>query len=367
MHFPYCIKKCNYCDFFRSVNHQMNFELYHQLLEESQIKHVKLLDQYHSSMNKLKTFYLGGGTPSYWGQAGIIFLEKFFKKNKIIFEPDYEFTLEINPGSNLASDMAGWSDLGVNRYSVGIQSLNPFFLKILDRIHSKQDALQLIETLAKEKKSYSVDFILGLPYSQDHKRDICFELAEVLTFDPDHISMYILNVDKNYPYFNSLPEEEWIVDEYLLASSFLKNNGFVHYEVSNWAKKDKFSKHNLNYWKLGNWTALGPSASGNLFHGLNGEGIRYTWNNEKPSYYLEHLDNKKHKLEKLFMGLRTSYGIDPEDIFSKTELELFINIVGKWQKAGFANVAGRIVSLSDRGFLMLNSLLDEVFMKITTF
>jgi len=366
MHFPYCIKKCNYCDFFKHASNQINFELHHQHLKESQIKHVKLLDQYNCLIQKLGTFYLGGGTPSYWGKAGISFLENFFKKNKIAFDLDYEFTLEINPGSGFLNDMGCWKDLGVNRYSVGIQSLNPFFLKILDRIHSRQDALKLIEKLAQEKTSYSVDFILGLPYSQDQKRDICSELAEVLKFHPNHISMYILSVDKNYVHFNSLPDEEWIVDEYLMASSFLSSHGFVHYEVSNWAKNDYFSKHNLNYWELGNWAALGPSATGNLIFQDN-TGIRYTWDNEKPSYHLEVLDAQKIKLEKLFMGLRTSLGIKLDEIFTKEELELFKEIVVKWENAGYTKTTGSFVSLSDRGFLMLNSLLDDIFIKIPNF
>ena len=366
MHFPYCIKKCNYCDFFKHATNPINFELHHQHLVESQIQHVKLLDQYNCATLQLKTFYLGGGTPSYWGKLGIGFLETFFKKNKIAFESEYEFTLEINPGSSFINDMVCWRDLGVNRYSVGIQSLNPFFLKILDRIHSRQDALTLIEKLAQEKTNYSVDFILGLPYSQDQKRDICSELAEVLKFHPNHISMYILSVDKNYLHFNSLPEEEWIVDEYLLASSFLASHGFEHYEVSNWAKNNCFSKHNLNYWRLGNWAALGPSATGNIIAKDN-MGIRYTWDNEKPSYQLEYLDNQKLKLEKLFMGLRTSLGINPEEIFTKVELEIFKKIVDKWEKVGYTKSIGSFVSLSDRGFLMLNSLLDDIFIKIPNF
>ena len=366
MHFPYCIKKCNYCDFFKHATNPINFELHHQNLEESQIQHIKLLNQYNCSTPKLKTFYLGGGTPSYWGKVGIAFLEIFFEKNQIAFESDYEFTLEINPGSGFVNDMVSWKNLGVNRYSVGIQSLNPFFLKILDRIHSRQDALTLIEKFAQEKINYSVDFILGLPYSQNQKRDICSELTEVLKFNPNHISMYILSVDKNYLHFNSLPEEEWIVDEYLLASSFLVSHGFVHYEVSNWAKNDHFSNHNLNYWKLGNWAALGASAAGNLIS-QDCAGIRYKWDHEKPDYHLEYLDDQKIKLEKLFMGLRTSLGINPEEIFNKVELEIFKKIVDKWEKAGYTKTIGSFVSLSDRGFLMLNSLLDDIFIKIPNF
>jgi len=163
-----------------------------------------------------------------------------------------------------------------------------------------------------------------------------------------------------------LPEEEWIVDEYLLASNFLASHGFEHYEVSNWAKNDYFSKHNMNYWKLGNWAALGSSATGNIIAEDN-TGIRYTWDNEKPSYQLEYLDNQKLKLEKLFMGLRTSLGIKPEEVFTKVELEIFKEIVHKWENAGYTKNAGSFVSLSDRGFLMLNSLLDDIFIKIPNF
>lgn len=305
----------------------------------------------------LETLYIGGGTPSLWGKEGAIFLREFLKSKDIKFADDLEFTLEVNPGSWTIESLEEWKKTGVNRYSLGIQSLDGRFIKHLDRVHSIEDTFATLEYFKNQKYNFSVDFMLGIPFSEELNRDVILELEKVLNFNPEHISLYILTTKENYIHKTNLPSEERIEKEYLAVSEFLTSRGFLHYEVSNYAKPGMKSKHNLKYWKGDSVGAIGPSATG--FLSLGNEGIRYKWKTKTPEFVLENIGLEEFKLERLYTLLRTDQGISGSDYFEETEK--WTQLVGKWNSLGYLVKKGEKITLSARGYLLMDSLMDDIF------
>ena len=249
LHVPFCQHLCNYCDFYKRKFTQPTEQIegFHQLLESEWRRREVLMREQHFTWAPLETLYLGGGTPSLWGIEGAAFL-----KSKILSQvpllKNAEFTMEIDPGTWTPDLISTWQDIGLNRISIGTQTLNPEFLKIMDRIHSKDDSLSLLSFCMKENWNFSLDFLLGLPFSQTKNRNIIDELDEFLSYQPKHLSLYILNARSKYPHAQAMPEDNFIRDEYLVVSDYLRSHGFNHYEVSNFALPGFESKHNLKYW-----------------------------------------------------------------------------------------------------------------------
>lgn len=285
---------------------------------------------------------------------GALFLEQFLKEKKISFAEDYEFTLEVNPGGWDEESLAEWRRMGVNRFSLGIQSYDSHMIKLLDRVHSLEDVKDLLSFFKKIGVNYSVDFMLGLPSSEEHKRDVLKELDQVLAYNPSHISLYILTVKSNYVHHTKLPSEEWIEKEYLSVSEYLKEKGYGHYEVSNFAKKGFESAHNLNYWKSKSVGALGPSATGLLSEAK----IRYKWKTKSAEIEEEELTVEQMQLEYVYMALRSSVGLEIN--FFKDNVEA-INLFSSWTKRDHAYIENERVFLTSAGFLILDSLMDDLF------
>ena len=306
----------------------------------------------------LETLYIGGGTPSLWGVEGAIFLRDFLNSKGIKFSEDVEFTLEVNPGSWTTESLEEWKRTGVNRYSLGIQSLDGRFIKHLDRVHSIEDTFLTLEYFKNQKVNFSVDFMLGIPFSEELNRDVIWELEKVLSYDPKHISLYILTTKDNYIHKNYLPREERIETEYLEVSKFLTEKGFLHYEVSNYAKPEMISKHNFKYWKGDSVAAIGPSATG--FLSLGKEGIRYKWETKAPQFTLEKVGIEEYKLERLYTLLRTNEGINGRDFFE--DQKKWDLLLDKWSGLGYLRTRKEdLVRLSSRGYLLLDSLMDDIF------
>ncbi len=311
----------------------------------------------------LETLYIGGGTPSLWGAEGAIWLRNFLNTKEIKFSDDLEFTLEVNPGSWTAESLEEWKKTGVNRYSLGIQSLDGRFIKHLDRVHSIEDTFATLEYFKNKNYNFSVDFMLGIPFSEELDRDVISELKKVLEFKPEHISLYILTTKENYIHKKNLPSEERIEKEYLAVSEYLIRKGFLHYEVSNYAKPGMRSKHNLKYWKGDSVGAIGPSATG--FLSLGNEGIRYKWETKSPKFILENIGPNEYKLERLYTLLRTDEGNDGKSFFP--DQKKWHQLLNKWDQMGYLNSSnGDLVRLSSRGYLLLDSLMDDIFLNFKT-
>ena len=357
IHFPFCRHLCNYCDFYKKVpkDSELEIEEFHSYMRAAIVEHESLMKMNGCSWGPLKTLYIGGGTPSLWGEAGSLFLKKLLLEYKIELAADCEFTLEVNPGSWTEESLKSWESIGVNRYSLGIQSLNGHSIKYLDRVHSLEDVFDTLEYFNKRKVNYSMDFMLGLPYSKETNRDVIDELERALKFNPKHFSVYILTVKENYTHYAYLPNEEWIEKEYMEVSNFLKSKGFNHYEVSNFALPGLESKHNLNYWKSESVAAIGPSATG--FYSESR--VRYKWKTKEAKVELESLDEEAFKLEKIYMAMRSSEGLAPALFDGKAS---YVELTKKWQKNGYVeiNLLGH-VNLTSKGYLILDSLMNDLF------
>lgn len=353
LHVPFCKHLCNYCDFYKRKldSTQNQFEEFHQFLNDSFRRHELLMKDHGIRWSPLDTVYLGGGTPSLWGKQGA----EFFKTFNLPILPDAEFTMEIDPGTWNEELLSSWKELGLNRISVGTQTLDPQFLKVMDRIHSLEDSVNFLSHLNKENWNFSLDFLLGIPFSREHKRDIKKELDLLLEHSPKHISLYILNARSKYPHIQNLPDDEYIREEYLFVSEYLRAQGFHHYEVSNFALPGFESKHNLKYWRGESVAALGPTGTG--YFALKTErALRYKWKVSHGEVELEELGPSELEMEETYLSLRTSLGWKP-----KEQSEKLSQVFQTWVNRGYGSVnEGRMI-LNSSGFLMLDSLMDDLF------
>jgi oxygen-independent coproporphyrinogen III oxidase len=363
IHFPFCRHLCNYCDFFKQVStgesRPHDIAGFEKELTKSFDEHYNFLSKNSYSLSKLKTLYIGGGTPSLWGSNGPHFLKEIFQKYNLSFDPSYEFTLEVNPGSWTEDDLSEWVSFGVNRFSLGIQSTDATFLKLLDRIHNVDDVFHTLDFFNRFNMNFSVDLMLGLHESEKYKRNIKRELLDLLKYSPNHFSVYILTVKDNYTHYKNLPSEEWIEREYLEVSNLLKNHGYNHYEVSNFALEESESKHNLSYWKSNSVGAVGPSATGLLAE----DKIRYKWKTKDQIFDTEKLTDEEFNLESFYMRLRTNLGINKDFFIDNNVLDL----LDLWSSKGLITESLGVIYTSSRGFLLLDSMMDELFLRNVSF
>lgn len=363
LHFPFCNHLCNYCDFYK---HKL--ESYSQVDDfENQLsaqikKHKVLLAENNFKLSSLKTFYLGGGTPSLWGDKGVNYLEKLIESNELIIDQNCEFTLEVDPDAWTEKEIDKWISLGVNRFSIGSQAFTEKHIKIMDRTHSLGDIERTLKFMNEKDLNFSVDLMLGLPKSED--RDIISELDKVLKYNPKHLSVYILKTRSNYPHNSILPEDSFIREEYLSVSNFLVNKGYEHYEVSNFAKPGFKSQHNLNYWSYTPVAALGPNGTGLLVFNSQ-KAIRYSWKGKTIGFATEIIASESLLIEKLFLGLRTSSGLNIPRLLSLNEQGLVSlnKLHNNWREMGFLSQESHVshTILSPLGYLMSDSVINDIF------
>ena len=324
IHFPFCVKKCNYCDFVSiPFDKDLAKKYFSYLKKEIEI----FLNQYPSEGRfNVYTLYFGGGTPSLIEPE---FLADFlsFLKNNFDLSALEEFTLEANPESITEEKFKIFKELGVDRISIGVQSFNNSTLKLLGRIHTAEDAIKkyyLLRSLGFN--NINLDLIFALP-NETFEQQI-FSLNSAIELSPEHISYYSLMLERG-TYLNKLkskmsfPDEKTWLREYEYGRKILENNGFIHYEISNFGKDGFFSKHKLLYWQSFPYLGFGVSAGGFLGN------MRYV-NTKTLSLYFSKLEEgklpysfKKHltieelKSEYMFMGLRLIDGVDAEDYFER--------------------------------------------------
>jgi oxygen-independent coproporphyrinogen III oxidase len=359
LHFPYCTHLCNYCDFYKRKDEEnkAQIESFESFLEESWTPLDKVMAQNGYRLGRLKTLYIGGGTPSLW-LGGAKFIKQFLDKKNIHFADEYEFTIEFNPGDYL-DQIQSWIDIGVNRFSIGIQSLNPLVFPYLDRAHTLEQSLQTLSKFSNLKTNFSCDLLLGAPHSDRLKRNIIEEIQELSSYGPKHFSLYILKVPKQYSLNKKLPSEEYIAREYEDMANLLSSSGFHHYEVSNFALKGHEAKHNQAYWQSRPMAALGPSATGYLPL-KEGKALRFRWKVLRPELSLEPLSPSQVLLEKFYLEFRTSGGIKGEDFIATKYLDEWRKLSEGWAQNGWAQMTpSGFVQLTSQGFLLIDSLIGS--------
>ena len=260
IHIPWCIKKCPYCDF-------NSHELQNELPEQAYINQllIDLETQLPFVQNRaIHSVFIGGGTPSLFSAKAYAKLFSLLKK-ELIFSDDCEITLEANPGTIEADRFKSYFDVGINRVSIGVQSFQNEKLKILGRIHEKSHAKYAVnEAHLAGFKRINIDLMFGLP--NQTLDDALFDLQSAVDLSPSHISWYQLTLEPN-TFFHRfppvLPSDDARFDIQQAGQHFLRENGFMQYEISAYSKNDP-CKHNLNYWLFGDYLGIGAGAHAKL-------------------------------------------------------------------------------------------------------
>ncbi len=314
IHVPFCLSKCGYCSFYSIKSINLIPEYIAALKEE--------IEYYRKTFSSFDTIYIGGGTPSLLTpkQLAEIFttINKYYKIDK-----NAEVTLESNPGDISLAYLQALHDIGINRLNIGIQSFDDRILRFLGRRHSAKEAVASVEAARKARfNNLGIDLIYGIHGLG--MKSWAETLQKAVSFTPEHISCYQLSLDDKTPLYKKYLSEGWhLPDEntelklFLTTAEELENAGYIHYEVSNFARLDKFkSRHNQKYWRHVPYLGLGPAANSFLDN-------KRWWNKATVNTYLkdiacgkmpvedsETLSSEQLQLEALFLGLRTKAGID---------------------------------------------------------
>lgn len=347
VHIPFCRTKCHYCNFYSVTDRSCSHRYIEALKDEMAL--------YGNTSITYDTVYVGGGTPSVL-TAGQ--LNEIFKAITAAFSiaPESEITIEANPG-DIDGDFASFlAQSPVNRINVGVQSFNDDILAYLGRRHSAGDAISALERLAAEGfTNIGFDLIYGVPGQPMDSWKAT--LAQALLFSPAHLSCYELTVERDTPLGRRLaqgqtspPSEDGMYDFFMTTADILERAGYLHYEVSNFARTDRFmSRHNGKYWRHTPYLGLGPAA-----HSFFGN--RRWWNHRSVTRYItdaangwppiggmETLDRESLIFEALLLGLRTSEGINLDELKSRFHMDLF------------EQCASKIFELSENGFIRIES------------
>tara|TARA_B110000444_G_C18830308_1_gene592821 strand:- start:415 stop:1449 length:1035 start_codon:yes stop_codon:yes gene_type:complete len=336
-------------------------------------KEIKMRNSYLND-DKVSSIYFGGGTPSVLNKEEITSLINTIYDNFKI-DTDAEITLECNPDDLDKKKLIELKEVGISRLSIGIQSFDDKYLKLMNRSHNAKEAFSCIQT-AKEVgfENISIDLIYGLPNQSNRNWEE--NLAKMLNLDIQHFSAYSLTVENKtklkYQIDNKIikPLDDKITVKHFntLIEKASKNN-FVHYEISNFAKEGFFSKHNTAYWENRHYLGVGPSA-----HSFNGNSRQ--WNiasnkkyiekvNSDDSYFeSEKLSNTQKYNEYIFTALRTIWGVELEYInhqFGKKKLNYFKKQVINWENKGNVHVQNGKYTLTKSGKLYADAIASDLF------
>ena len=364
IHIPYCVRKCHYCDFCSlpiGADAVPDFYI-ERLIDElsSYAEHGKI---------PVSTVYLGGGTPS------LLTPEQMGKitsaaKYHFEFAENIEFTIEANPGTVTEDKLKEYRTLGVNRISLGLQSVHDTELSSLGRIHNFDEFLSSYNTARRcGFDNVSVDLMYGLPGQT--LTSFTETLRSVIDLAPEHISVYGLILEEGTRFWQikdrlPLPNEGTECDMYYLAAGLLREAGYSHYEISNYAKPGFESKHNLKYWRAESYIGVGASAA-SYFLGkryvnthsvgayISGKGLQYG-TEEIP-------DRAGLMFEYAMMRLRLAEGISFSEYKSRFDTDFLLGkkaIVNKLADCGLVSLSNDRLSLTERGFYVSNAILTEI-------
>lgn len=360
IHIPFCKSRCRYCDFFSTTQLDKQQAYINAVIKEWEKRKEQWLAD--SDKKTIRTIYIGGGTPS------LLPIDNLQKLLQAIFSSIdtttiEEITLEANPGDFTAEKVRAWQQIGINRLSIGIQSFQNRLLQLIGRRHDNTQAKQAIAMAQNEGiTNISIDLMYALPTQtmEEWKTDI----EEALRLEVPHISTYGLIYEEGTPLFHMLENGEIEVTEeneeiqmydYLVRE--LTNHGYEHYEVSNFALPNKYSRHNSSYWNNTAYLGLGAGA-----HSYDGES-RW-WNIADIDKYIEQANNntilaerellteEQHHTEQIMLGLRTNRGI-PTKIIDIEKAKKYIH-------QGLLKQVGENIVATTEGFHILNRIIEDL-------
>ena len=357
LHIPFCKSKCPYCDFFSGKGSENDYDSYVLTLTD------KIQFWGNQTDKAVSSIYLGGGTPSIIGSDRLcMILESVYKNFNV--SKGAEITAEVNPDSGKNIDFALLKKYGFNRISVGMQSAVADELNALGRIHTANDASCTVE---KAKNSgidnISLDLMMGTP------NQTIDSLKDSIQFCSDcgvtHISSYLLKIEEGTKYDSlreklQLPDDDMQAELYLFAVDYLSKLGYQQYEISNFSKIGFESRHNINYWKCGEYIGIGPSAHSFL------NGKRFYYDRNMKNF----IDNKitidgdgGSNEEYIMLALRLKQGLDFAEYQSKFGEPLpprFFNKITNYAKCGYMETNENSCCFTPKGFLVSNTILSEL-------
>lgn len=365
IHIPFCRAKCHYCGFnSRPLEQPAGLKNYFQAL-------VREISGRRTEIRSIKTIYFGGGTPTI---APAKLTEDVLKTLRP-WAPEAELTIEANPGTVSQEKMKALREMGFNRLSLGVQSFNDGLLMKIGRRHTARQAVKAFELGSKAGfDNISLDLIYALPGQSlsDWKKD----LAAALSLGPRHLSLYSLTYERNTEFKKQKAEgrltpcgDELEADMYLEAVDRLGRAGLKRYEVSNFSQKGFSSRHNINYWRAGDYLGFGAGA-----HSHRGD---KRWSNVKdierylrsvnggksPAGFHETVSPEQQRFETLFLGLRMAAGIDIESFqrrFGMSPLEHRPQAWLRWREQGWAEWNKSKLRLTPKGLLQADGLAVEL-------
>jgi len=375
IHFPWCEKKCPYCDFNS-----------HQVKDPNtkgpgfdEPRYIKaLITDLETELPRIwgrqvHSIFIGGGTPSLLSPQGMDDLLSAIRA-RINLEPDCEITMEANPGSVEAEKFAAFAKSGINRVSLGIQSFQDAQLKALGRIHSGAEAKQAIAIAMEHFQSVNLDLMYGLPNQSLEAAKADMQTA--LSFNTPHLSLYNLTLEPN-TYFASfppkLPSEDDIDAIFEQNLALLEATGYQRYEVSAYAKKDQECKHNLNYWRFGDYIGIGAGAHGKISFP---DKITRQVRERHPETYMQAIETQGNALieardisakdlpfEFMLNTLRLTAGVDTNTFGERTGLPLSViaKNLDEASKKGLLDINPRKLKATEQGLRYLNNL-QEIFL-----
>lgn len=335
IHIPFCKKKCDYCDFTSFCNKDTLIAEYMKWLNY-EIKSVANHLKENNQLFKIDTIYIGGGTPSYIHPLYIQELLNTIKEN-YSFEKNIEITIEVNPGTITEERLLLYKSSGVNRLSIGLQSTHDKLLNQLGRIHTYHEFLDTYQLARKVGfGNINIDFMIGIP--NQTIKDVGITLQEIITLNPEHISMYSLIVEEGTKLSNdilykkyALPNEDTEREMYWLAKETLEKNDYIHYEISNFAKKGCESKHNLNCWNQKEYFGFGVAAHSYMdsirFSNIDSiEDYIYNYQNNQPQHnfvFHEKLDYMNKMKEYIMLGFRKLDGVNKSEFEELFKIDIY--------------------------------------------
>ncbi len=378
VHIPFCKRKCNYCDFYSFSNkNELIIDYMKCLIQEiEEVGQGIALDK-ENGLNDgaiINTIYIGGGTPSYIDSKYILNIMNSIKDNYILNKP--EVTIEVNPGTVNENKLKEYINCGINRCSIGLQSSNNELLNLIGRIHNLDDFMNTYSLARKVGfKNINVDFMIGLPKQTIADIDEMLELINKI--EPEHVSVYSLIVEKGtklYTQINDgsliLPSEDEERKMYWRVKKGLEELGFEHYEISNFAKKGFYSRHNMDYWNQKEYIGVGSGA-----HSYT-DNVRYS-NIDNIEEYIENYKKSKQEdniifhekqnvdskmKEYMILGFRKIKGIEFQEFKNKFGIDLrdvYKNEIAKLKKYELIETNESSIFLSDKGIDLANIVWEE--------
>ena len=321
IHFPFCENKSIYCDYYSLEKREKDIPYFVEML----MREIELTAKDHKKNWFFDTIYFGGGSPALLSPNNVKDILNKLNHHFNISET-IELTVEVNPRETTKENLFSFKELGINRLSIGFQSLDPDLLTTLSRTHIPDDCFTIYEDARDAGfENISVDMMYNIPGQS--VENWLKDLKILIEIKPDHIAAYPLIVEEGIPLFNRIKSGEIIplpegteLEMFTQANKFLANSGFIQYEIAHFTKSGKECKHNQHYWNLEPYLAFGPSA-----HGYDGR--KRWWNvsslddylsklfiNEKPVIDCETLSSKNQFNETVIYGLRTNNGISMEKL-----------------------------------------------------